>query len=98
MSAYWQRLLIGFDIFANVLLGGQLDETISSRVQRMSTAHHGWARVWRWPLLLLAKLVLGALDWIQPGHGVIAEIDDAARAQALVRLERAVIPRTSATS
>lgn len=88
---YWLRCLVGFDIFVNLLTGGNFDETISSRVQRASSAHHSWRDAWKWPGILIAKLLLGGLDWIQRGHGVLAEAGDLARAQMLANTESAAL-------
>jgi hypothetical protein len=34
---YWDRLIRGIDMFSNVLIGGPLSDTISSRIARWST-------------------------------------------------------------
>lgn len=80
--------LIAFDMFVNVLTGGTWDQTISSRVQYVSSEHHSWRRLWRSPGILIAKLLLGGLDWIQRNHGALAEAGDTVRAEAIVTLYR----------
>lgn len=87
---YWIRFWLALDIFVNVLFAGNFGETISARVERASLAHHGWRGIYRWPLILFAKLLLGALDWLQPGHGQKAVAGDLARAQMIVELEQSV--------
>lgn len=85
---YPMRLLVALDLFANVVCGGRFGETISSRVQRASDAHHTWRTAWKWPGIVIAKLLLGGLDWIQGRHGVLAEAGDLARAEMVVTFEQ----------
>jgi hypothetical protein len=40
--SYWARLLRAADMFGNVLVGGALDDTISSRVARWRDRTGGW--------------------------------------------------------
>lgn len=53
---YIRRLLIALDQSANVLLGGEPDETISSRAGRNQD-------VKKW-----AKILCKGLNWIDSGH------------------------------
>lgn len=56
----WINLLLALDQFANVLLGGQPDETISSR------AYRGRREKWYW------RWLAAALDRLDPGHSLAA--------------------------
>ena len=51
------NLLIGLDQWANTLLGGTPDETISSRAARGKRDGNRWGRG-----------LCRALDWLDPGH------------------------------
>lgn len=57
MRGYIYNFLIGLDQFANSILGGAPDETISSRVGRARTNGH-W----------MGKFMCWWLDWLDPGH------------------------------
>jgi len=61
---YFWNLLIGVDQLANALLGGDPDETISSRISKL--AHRYW-----W-----ARVIARVLNWIDPGHTDKAREDD----------------------
>lgn len=96
---YFVKFWFALNVFVNVgLLNGNPGETISSRVQRLSDAHHGWHEIWARPLLLLAKLLVGGLNWIQPHHGLHAEAGDLARAEIIVQLEQSVLPASLAAA
>jgi hypothetical protein len=73
---YLVRTLIAFDELFNVVFGGYLDETLSSRAGR--AAFHGelWGIILSW---MLAKIV--------PNHCRLAELHDRQRAEYIVWLE-----------
>lgn len=81
---YIHRALVALDIFVNVLTGGNEDETISSRVRRISDAHRGWS--WN-PGVCIAKTLNAGLNLIQRDHGVHAEAGDLERAEMVERIE-----------
>lgn len=81
---YIHRVLVALDIFVNVLTGGNEDETISSRVRRISDAHRGWS--WN-PGVWIAKTLNSALNLIQRNHGKHAEAGDLQRAEKVERIE-----------
>jgi len=66
LGRYFMNLLLAFDNTLNALLGGDRDETISSRLGRIKR-HHGGAIPWRRPL---AKATDWVLDRIDPGHSL----------------------------
>jgi hypothetical protein len=74
---YAIRLAVAFDEFWNVVLGGFLDETISSRAGRAAHAGKRWG-----------KLLAGALGYFFPNHCRLAELHDEQRAEYIVYLER----------
>lgn len=88
---YAVTVLLAFDIFMNALTGGHPGETISARVQRASDSHHAWHNLWKWPGLVIAKLLVGGLNYLQKRHGVGAEYGDLARARYIVALESSVL-------
>lgn len=55
MRRYFFNILIGADQFLNALLGGDPDETISSRAAKRAD-QSGWKQLCRF------------LEWIDPGH------------------------------
>jgi len=59
-------VLIGVDQLGNTLLGGDPDETISSRLGRLKV-HHGGRIPWHHPI---ARLVDHALEVVDKGHSV----------------------------
>lgn len=62
------NVLIGIDQLGNSLLGGDPDETISSRLGKLKTKHGGkipWYRP-------LSKIVDWGLDKIDPNHSLDA--------------------------
>jgi hypothetical protein len=61
---YFYNILISIDQFGNTVLGGDQDETISSRLGRLEKKYNGnipWYRPW-------AKVTAWALDHIQKDH------------------------------
>jgi hypothetical protein len=76
-EGYLHRTLVGVDQFANVLLGGDPDETISSRSQR--AANRGD---------MLGKFMTWWLGKIQPSHGYDAESGDLQRADTIIAVEQ----------
>lgn len=76
MSEYLTRVAIAFDVFCNVILYGQSDETLSARSGR--AARNG--KLW-------GKLLGGALNFCFPGHCEGAELHDQWRAGYVVWLE-----------
>lgn len=63
MIRYIKNILIGLDQLANTVLGGDPDETISSRAAKRP-------RVWFW------GLIGRFLEWIDPGHLQRSKEDD----------------------
>jgi hypothetical protein len=76
-EGYLHRSLVALDQFANVLLGGNPDETISSRSQR--AAQRG---DWR------GKAMIWWLGKIQKNHGEDAQAGDIERATAVEDIEK----------
>ena len=62
------NILISIDQLGNTILGGDPDETISSRPGKMKTKYNG-SIPWYRPL---SKIVDWGLDKIDPGHSVDA--------------------------
>ena len=62
------NILIGLDQFGNAILGGDPDETISSRLGKMKI-RYGGSIPWYRPL---SKIVDWGLDKIDPGHSIDA--------------------------
>ena len=81
---YIHRALVALDIFVNVLTGGNEDETISSRVRRISDAHKGWS--WN-PGVWISKALNSALNLLQKNHGLHAEAGDLERAETVEHIE-----------
>ncbi len=75
-EGYVHRVLVAFDQFANVVLGGEPDETISSRSARAATEGKWWG-------ILMSKF----LDLFQRDHGADAEAGDLERAKEVESLE-----------
>lgn len=73
---YVRRLLLGLDLFANVITGGKVGETISARSQRAADAGN-WA----------GKGMTAFLHLFQKKHGELAEAGDLARAEAVEQTE-----------
>ena len=74
--SYVRRVLLGLDLFANVLTGGHPGETISARSQRAADNGH-WA----------GKAMTGFLHLFQRSHGKLAEVGDLARAKEIEATE-----------
>src|SRR5579885_2150791 len=68
-EGYIHRVLVGFDQFWNVVFGGQPDETISSRVRRISDDSEAKDK-------LLAVGLNHALYLFHANHGALAEAGD----------------------
>lgn len=75
-EGYLHRVLVGIDQGANVLLGGDPDETISARSQRAAARND-----------LLGKFMVWWLDKLQPNHGMKAEAGDLGRASTVASTE-----------
>jgi len=72
MSKYLLNVLIGLDQLGNSILGGDPDETISSRLGKLKT-RHGGSIPWYRPL---SKIVDWGLDQIDPNHSIDAIEED----------------------
>ena len=68
MGQYLLRILIAIDQLGNTLLGGDEDETISSRLGKMKLRHGGTIS-WRRPL---ARITDAFLEWLDPNHSIDA--------------------------
>lgn len=91
-EGYAHRILVAFDIFVNVVVGGNEDETISSRVGRVSDAH---PNNWTWnPGVWIAKVLNGWLDCIQPDHRQKAQAGDLERAETAEHIEESALDET----
>ena len=66
------NVLIGIDQLGNAIVGGDPDETISSRLGKMKRANNGTIP-WHRPL---SKLVDYGLDKIDPNHSIDAIEED----------------------
>lgn len=75
-KGYISRVLVSIDQAANVILGGNPDETISARTGRDAARGYAWARVVQW-----------ALNNIQPDHTNLAIEHDEERAEKVVGIE-----------
>jgi len=60
------NILLGIDQLGNTILGGDPDETISSRLGKLKR-RHGGVIPWTRPL---SKIVDWGLDKIDPGHSI----------------------------
>ena len=87
-DGYLHRDLVALDQNLNVDFGGLPDETISSRVRRISDAHPRWG--WN-PAVWLAKSLNGALNLIQRNHGEKAQAGDLERAETVETTEEKVL-------
>ena len=76
-EGYFRRFLVGFDIFVNVITGGDEDETISSRSARAAIDGKWWGLVMSWFLILFQK-----------DHGACAMAGDLERARRVEELEK----------
>lgn len=84
-EGYIHRDLVALDQDINVDTGGLPDETISSRVRRISDSHPGFS--WN-PGVWLAKALNAGLNAIQADHGQHAQAGDLERAEAVEKVER----------
>ena len=66
------NVLIGLDQLGNALIGGDPDETISSRLGKLKLRHSGKIR-WRRPL---SKIIDMCLDRIDANHSIDAIEED----------------------
>lgn len=84
-DGYVHKVLVALDQNLNVDAGGMPDETISSRVRRLSDAHPRWG--WN-PAVWLAKALNAGLNIIQRDHGQKAQAGDLARAVRAAEIEQ----------
>lgn len=75
-EGYFHRVLVALDIFANVVLNGIPDETISSRCSRAAFAGKWWGIVMCW-----------FLNLFQANHGPKAQAGDIERAEKVIEVE-----------
>lgn len=75
-EGYVMRVLIGFDMFVNVIFNGHPDETISSRSARAATEGKLWGKI-------MSKF----LNLFQKDHGALAEAGDVQRSEIVEYLE-----------
>ncbi|MGA9883573.1 MAG: hypothetical protein WBQ34_07635 [Candidatus Acidiferrales bacterium] len=83
-ESFAHKALVGLDQDVNVDTGGLPDETISSRVRRISDAHPRWG--WN-PGVWLAKALNAGLNVIQSDHGQRAQAGDLERALKVATTE-----------
>jgi hypothetical protein len=76
MTTYLMRVIVAFDMFANVILFGNADQTISSRAALAWHANRPWG-------CFLCRI----LDWLEKDHCLNAVVNDRARAQLIVEIE-----------
>lgn len=86
-EGYVHRVLVAFDDFWNVVGDGLPDQTISSRAQIDATTKHA----------LAAKVLVWALDKLQPQHGEKAEAGDLERAKVVEQVEQATLTQQEQT-
>jgi hypothetical protein len=75
-EGYLHKDLVGLDQFANVVTGGNPDETISSRAARADESGKTWG-----------KLMSRFLNFFQKDHGPKAQAGDVERAKTVEQLE-----------
>ena len=90
-APYWYRVLRALDVFANVVVNGKEDETISARSGRWAHKAHGGPWYYRWP----ARALTAFLNAIQVDHGEQAMSGDLERASEIVTLETAALQEPS---
>lgn len=66
ISKYILNILIGVDQLGNIILGGDPDETISSRLGKIKIKHNGNIP-WKRPL---SKIIDHGLDKIDKNHSI----------------------------
>lgn len=104
-EGFLHRAAVAADQDLNVDTGGLPDETISSRVRRISDAHPRWG--WN-PGVWLAKVLNAGLNLVQNNHGQHAQAGDLERALRVAATEQGALglpdavpqvepPRTSTT-
>ena len=76
VAHYVHNVLVGADQEANVILGGKLDETISSRSQRAANRGNK-----------LGRAMTSFLHVFQRDHGKLAQQGDIDRAKEVIKLE-----------
>lgn len=81
-QGYIARLPRAIDIFANELFGGQMDETISSRMARWATEEPAGSAKHD-----VGSLICHALNVVDKNHGASAEEADKERAANEVTVE-----------
>lgn len=77
-----ERLPRALDIFLNEATGGQMDETISSRMARWDTEETGIKHE-------VGKVISAGLDLLEADHGAKAEEADKKRAEDVIAIENA---------
>ena len=82
IGKYIVNILIGIDQLGNTILGGDPDETISSRLGKLKMKHGG-SIPWYRPL---SKIVDWGLDKIDPHHSIDA-IEEDEGSEALIDKE-----------
>ncbi len=87
-EGFLHRVAVAADQDLNVDSGGLPDETISSRVRRISNAHPRWG--WN-PGVWLAKVLNAGLNLIQRNHGQHAQAGDLERALKVANTERVAL-------
>jgi hypothetical protein len=85
-EGFLHRVAVAADQDLNVDTGGLPDETISSRVRRISDAHPRWS--WS-PGVWLAKVLNAGLNLVQRNHGQHAQAGDLGRALKVAATEQA---------
>lgn len=84
VGKYVKNVLIGFDQFANTLIGGHPGETISARSGRAAAEGKSWGKFLSW-----------ALNHIQHDHTLGAEQNDEQRAKVVEGLEEKALNKES---
>lgn len=87
-EGFLHRVAVAADQDLNVDTGGLPDETISSRVRRISDAHPCWG--WN-PGVWLAKALNVGLNLVQSDHGQHAQAGDLERALKVAATEQVAL-------
>jgi len=87
-EGFLHRVAVAADQDLNVDTGGLPDETISSRVRRISDAHPRWS--WN-PGVWLAKSLNAGLNLVQRDHGQHAQAGDLERALKVAATEQGAL-------
>ena len=69
---WFYNILIGIDQLGNAILGGDSDETISSRIGKIKRKGGGMIPKWR----IITRMADWALEKIDPGHSIDAIEED----------------------